>query len=279
MKKHFYLQQKYGLTIVLMLFYSISNFAQGCLFDTIAAAKQPLKKIREHLGAKPTQYSLKMLDRCPDVGNQQDCKSCVAWALSYYAFSIVQNSIKEPYSPYFICEKTKRCGEGMYLEECFAVIKQYQQNMPRFKNSTPTCGEATSRANKEITMEKLYLYDANQSDEARYRSIDALMSEIQTTVSDGKPVILIMRYHPKLNSIEGVSFGTDATVRPFDELKTTTAYHAVCVVGYKYEHKGNDYIEIVNSWGKTWGNDGYAKIKREHFDSIMMAVYAFKEKK
>jgi Papain family cysteine protease len=277
-KQPFYLQQKHCLTIVLMLFYSILSFAQGCLFDSVAASKQPIKKLREHLGAAPDMFSLKTLKRCPEVGDQTNCNSCVAWALSYYAFSIKKDSINEPYSPYFICEKTKNCGNGMYIEEGYAILTQYEWSMPRLKDNTPNCNNATSNTNTTQIMEKLYQYDATKIDKAQYASIDTLMSAIQTIISNGKPVILIMRYHPKLRSME-LGHGENAMIRPFNELKTATDYHAVCVVGYQHKRMGNDYIEIINSWGNTWGNGGYAKIKREHFDSIIMAVYAFEKKR
>jgi Papain family cysteine protease len=269
---------KQSSIFVFMLFYSIAGFSQGCLFDPVAAAKQPIKKFKEHLGAKHRTFSLKKMNRCPEVGDQKSCKSCVAWAMGYYAFSILKDSTNEPYSPYFICEKTKNCGDGMYVEDGYAVLNQYKWGIPRFKNSKPNCDITTAVQPLTPTMEKLYQYDLNKSDNERFQEVELLMASIQSSIvniNKPKSVILIMRYHPKLHSPQMIGQGEEAAIRPFDELKTTTEYHAVCVVGYNYTRMGNDYLEIVNSWGTNWGNNGYAKIKREHFDSIIMAVYAF----
>lgn len=46
----------------------------------------------------------------------------------------------------------------------------------------------------------------------------------------------------------------------------TTIDHAVVLVGYGTE-KGLDYYLVRNSWGSSWGEDGYIKIKRNADDS------------
>lgn len=76
-----------------------------------------------------------------------------------------------------------------------------------------------------------------------------------------------------LNAVanQPVSVGIDASSQDFHQYSTgvfnaecgNNLNHAVTVIGYGTNADGTKYWLIKNSWGTTWGEEGYMKLARE----------------
>ena len=53
--------------------------------------------------------------------------------------------------------------------------------------------------------------------------------------------------------------------------------HAVLAIGYD-DTKYGGCIEIMNSWGDTWGNKGFISVKYKDFTKFFIGGYAFYKK-
>lgn len=267
--------KRYIFFILFIVFCKFSAYSQGCIYDSLATSQLPYLEIdtfNSELGEiKNLPY--------PKVADQQDCNSCVAWALSYYALSMKRKQYDDPFSPYFICEETKRCGsrydkaQGMQVPEGLAALKAYQNRMndtPRFNRSSPNCDGSSVASSEKKKQDNILFQHKNEKGYSKDTAIAGLMVRVRQEISIQEcPVILVIKCDKnlKMTGIKGGKMPPPTQNNPIN--------HAVCVIGFNYnESQKTGHLTFVNSWGASWGNAGTAQIDYEDIYDIVLVAYS-----
>jgi len=123
-------------------------------------------------------------------------------------------------------------------------------------------------ADEDITTEDNYPYvsgDTKTRNTCSYAGDGIVGSNGYTdiTTQDPKDLIAALNKQPVAIAIEAdqIAFQLYSSGVLAESKCGTTLDHGVLVVGYGTEN-GVDYWKVKNSWGPTWGRDGYIYLER-----------------
>lgn len=216
----------------------------------------------------------------PPIGDQGQYGTCVAWATAYngrtylyarekgYTTSQLSNEANQ-FSPKYIfyALSGRTSCDGSYFEEVLDLIQQKgvatMQNMP-YTNLGNCTGNPTSSQNTNASNYKI----------KSYREIDIHDPQnVKSYLNAGKVIIF------------GAKLGDEFMLadQNFNYLYQQTSYnysgmhanHAMVCAGYDDNRGPNGCFLVVNSWGESWGNDGYIWVDQKYFCSDNFAFCGF----
>jgi len=88
---------------------------------------------------------------------------------------------------------------------------------------------------------------------------------VKKSLTEGKPIIIGMNTPDSF-------FNAKNVWEPGDNPANFYGGHAMCVVGYDDSRNGGSF-EIINSWGRKWGNGGFIWIPYKAFTDFVMECY------
>lgn len=274
--------------VVYFMFFSDGNFGGattngnnehgiGCNIDE---EKYDKTMVYEPLASNSSKNSIptaaSLLKYAPTRKNQGQQGSCVGWASAYAARSILEAATtgKDPnavaFSPSFLYNQIAlaRC-EGSYTSEALEKMKRdglvYLSKFPYDENS------CSKKPGGDLLDEaKNFRIRGYNRLSKGGRNYDVDLDALKQNIAQGAPVVIAMKVPESFYAVSGDLWTPKSSERNgnLDRL----GGHAMCAIGYD-NNKFGGAIQVMNSWGRNWGNDGVFWIKYDDFSRFVREAY------
>jgi len=222
----------------------------------------------------PSQASL--IQYAPQRAHQGSQGSCVGWATSYAARTILhsrasgQNANQVAFSPSYLYNQIALRGcQGAYMNDAMAFLKQ-NGTLPfrDFAYDESTCSlEPNQTGRNKAKQFKIKGYNRLTYGANNYKTdIDGMKQNL----AQGAPVVIGMMVGGTfMQSMRG-----QKVWRPTrrDYQQSGFGGHAMCVIGYDDNLEGGAF-QVMNSWGPEWGQNGVAWIRYNDFSEFNKEAY------
>lgn len=273
--KSFYKCKTFVIVASLITLNPVPGFAQdfgmGLLLDDSLYANSPTAAplMRGDYIDLPAASSLKSFTPVP--GYQGPYGTCAGWSTGYAARTILEamrnswsgNIIdSNTFSPSFIYNQirvAKGCNNGTSLINALEVLKE--QGGLKLKDFAYDC-------DKEVTtldIDKAKEYKIIEFRDISQKDANKVLN-VKKSLAEGRPVVIAMDVPVSFNTAKELWIPLES------DYKNWSRGHAMTVIGYDDKKFGGAF-EIMNSWGKRWGKDGYTWVTYSDFD--FFCKYAF----
>jgi hypothetical protein len=252
--------------------------AKGAIFDEEVYSNLPrvASLSSRAYGGLPASFSLKQYAPLP--GDQSGYNTCVAWAAAYAARTISESvalnrknqteTTGNVFSPVHIYKNISpndpECAYGTQIYRALEMMKETgavrMLDIERIMSFRMVDLSNYKNSRNYPIGDYITLFSRDD------RRKPALITRIvKKSLTEGKPVIIGMNTPDSF---------TDAKVvwEPKESPDTYYYGHAMCVVGYDDNRYGGAF-EVMNSWGRKWGNGGYIWIPYRTFADFVKEGY------
>jgi C1A family cysteine protease len=268
----------YLLLFITFQLYSQKEYGTGLIFDQEEYNKiemiSPALKFNNDI---KDIYSLKQF--CPTPGSQGNLGTCTSWATGYAALTIaycIDNNINEIneinkniFSPLYIYNQIKANNlcQGAQIKN--AITKVQEKGDCKIIDFNPAdCSILPGYLeDKKAQFFKIKDFTPLFKD---LTSKDSKISNVINALASNKPVVIGLKLRKSFSNINKYGVYSPTENEGFTNGKHSA--HALCIVGYD-NNKGQ--FEVMNSWGKDWGNKGFFFLKYNDFVKDCFEAYSF----
>ncbi|WBL25489.1 C1 family peptidase [Zunongwangia sp. HGR-M22] len=210
----------------------------------------------------PEEYDLS--EMLPPVGDQGQLGSCSSWAVSYYLKSFqefLENgeaySAATIFSPSFTYNQLTmgECGGTSIAATLDLVQQQGVCSLASFPYDDSGCAAQPGEAQFAEALEA-------QISEFKSLSGENMIAEMKTLLTMQQPIVIGAYLSSEFGKTD--NFGLAAYREHVVDYDTGDC-HAMLVVGYSDEYNA---FKVVNSWGESWGSDGFVWIDYAAFENV-----------
>jgi hypothetical protein len=218
----------------------------------------------------PEQFDLS--EFLPPIGNQGSQSSCVSWAVTYYMKSLQErvasplpydeNTILSP--AYTYNQVTMGNCTGTDISQTLEILKgKGACSLLDFPYDFTSCALQPTAAIDQLAL-------PNRISGYKYLSGNNMVAEMKTLLTEQKPILIAAFLTPKFGKVDGLGIHA---YRPHVVNYDRGGCHAMLVVGFSDEYNA---FKVVNSWGESWGDDGFVWIDYAAFENVNQSNAPFR---
>ncbi|MES2776395.1 MAG: C1 family peptidase [Bacteroidota bacterium] len=256
---------------------TVSNFAKGGVLDPKEYRKANVYEgLADDNVKNPLPESVSLLRFAPQRQNQGRQGSCVAWSCAYGARTIMEaasagvNSDATAFSPSFLYNQIGLDGcQGSYIIR--AMEKMQKQGALPFSQFPYTDQDCSQQPNGSQVQQagnyKIHGFTRlTGSDDVNGISIRAIKEHL---AKDAPVVIGMMVGGSFMEGMMGQKLWQPTSE---DQQQMGFGGHAMCVIGYDDRLAGGA-VQIMNSWGPEWGENGIGWVRYADFRNFLREAY------
>ena len=265
------------------------DYGMGVEYDLESDGTAPIKAtlLTRDYESVPGSYSLKQY--CPTPRSQSIYGTCVGWSTTYAALTICEAILnnwndrnlitQEAFAPLFTYKQLQPEGDcriGTSIADGLKLLKE--KGAPKMASFDVLCSPGvpqylfTEAAKHKIDgYTKLFdqKYNPFTKELEEVTPYATKINSVKKALTENRPVVASIKIHESFNNPKDYWKGEEDNVR---------GYHAMCVVGYD-DNKYGGAFEIMNSWGPTWGNNGFIWVRYSDFFKICRYAYEVNKNK
>jgi hypothetical protein len=217
--------------------------------DPNLATAKPMGRYRGFL-----RESIDLTPQMPPVRDQGELISGAAWAVAYAARSYYAGrnegrnieSEENEASPNYVYNLARgdNCSEAATITSTVDVLKKGAVSLAAFPYKAECKAPPTTlvEAAKDFRVKGYHVLDRSHID------------DIKGQLERGNPVVVHFRVSPAFQDFRGKGVFDEVD---FDQAGNEDSWQTLTVIGYNDKPQA---VRVMNSWGRGWGDDGYAWI-------------------